>query len=279
MGIRKLISVIALATAAPAVAGTFSIAPIRVDLEAGQLIEALTVRNESGEQPVVIQAQIFAWSQTDGQDALAETRDLIVTPAVFTVAKQAQQIVRVAVRQKVKTKRELTYRLILKEVPPATETPAFTGLQLALRLSIPVFVAPRTRVSPLLQWHSNWLPDGSLEVTARNEGAAHAQVINFTVQAKDSSATVRSPQFKYVLPGSEVSWRWSPSTNEPSLSALKRSALTLRGVSDQGNISVDLRTDGASSCALRRAAPRRRLWCCALVCSSSARCLPRSRRS
>src|SRR5262245_10806237 len=95
----RLIAMTALATALPAVAGTFSISPVRVELSAQQRTEALTVRNESADREVVVQAQAFEWTQRDGQDSLTETRDVIVTPPVFTLAANAQQIVRVAVRK------------------------------------------------------------------------------------------------------------------------------------------------------------------------------------
>jgi fimbrial chaperone protein len=82
-----------------ATAGTFSISPVRVELSTQRRTEALTVRNEAADREVVVQAQTLLWSQQDGQDKLLETRDLVVTPPVFTLPPNSQQIVRVAVRR------------------------------------------------------------------------------------------------------------------------------------------------------------------------------------
>lgn len=243
-----LITLIALAAAGPAAAGSFSISPIRADLSARQRTEALTVRNESADQQVVVQASVVAWSQADGQDVLTDTRDVIVTPPVFTMAPNAQQIVRVAVRRQADPKRELTYRLILQEVPPEASR-NFTGLQVALRLSLPVFVAPLESSAPDLRWSAAWRSDGSLEVSAQNAGNINSQIVDFTIEPKQlpkgvASAALKNSVVKYVLPGSTMSWRLPPPADAPALAALKQGPLTLRGLSDRGEFSVDLSTDG-----------------------------------
>jgi fimbrial chaperone protein len=238
-------ALIALATAAPAVAGTFSISPIRVELSAQQRTEALTVRNEESKE-VVVQAQAMTWTQSDGHDVLNETHDVIVTPPVFTLAANSQQIVRVAVRAAPDAKRELNYRLILQEVPQAAAK-NFAGLQVALRLSLPIFVAAQSKSSPDLTWASSWQTDGSLQITAKNQGTAHAQIIDFTVLPKDApaaSATMRNSVVKYVLPGATVTWSLQPPADPQQATSLKQSALTLHGASDQGEISADLSAAG-----------------------------------
>jgi len=242
-GLFGLIALTALATATTAVAGTFSISPIRVDLSAQQRTEALTVRNEASDKEVVVQAQAFEWSQKDGQDVLTATHDVIVTPPVFTLAPNAQQIVRVAMRRTPDAKRELSYRLILQEVPP--EAPKnFTGLQVALRLSLPIFFAPQSKAAPELTWSSAWQADGSLQVNAKNSGNAHLQIIDFNVQAKPADVTLKNSVVKYVLPDATTSWTLQAPANSPPLKTLRQSTLTLRGVSDRGEIAADLGTAG-----------------------------------
>jgi len=232
-----------LATAVPAVAGTFSISPIRVELSTQQRTEALTVRNEAGDKEVVVQAQAFVWSQQDGEDVLTETRDVIVTPPVFSMSPNSQQIVRVAVRRAADAKRELSYRLILQEVP--AEAPKnFTGLQVALRLSLPIFVAPQVKAAPELSWSSVWKEDGSLQVTAKNQGNAHLQVIDFAVQAKPADVTLKNSVVKYVLPGATMSWTLQAPAQSPATPILQKSALTLSGASDHGEITADLTAAG-----------------------------------
>ncbi len=109
---------------------------------------ALTVRNDDRE--VLVQAEVMLWEQVDGEDRLTPTRDLLVSPAVFTLPPNGSQLVRVALRNPpADTTRELSYRLILQEVPQPAN-PDFTGLQVTLRLSVPVFVAAQERPDPRL---------------------------------------------------------------------------------------------------------------------------------
>ena len=89
-----------LALSAPAVAGSFSISPLRVDFTATSSTAALTVRNEEA-APVVVQTQGLGWSQEGGQDALAPSRDLLISPAVFTLQPGGSQLIRVALRRNV----------------------------------------------------------------------------------------------------------------------------------------------------------------------------------
>ena len=119
MNLRRNISawagLAALLALSPAFAGTFTISPLRVDFADATGMAVLTVRNEDA-TPVVVQTQGLAWSQEAGQDALAPSRDLLISPAVFTLQPGGSQLVRVALRRKVDPARELTYRVLLQEV-------------------------------------------------------------------------------------------------------------------------------------------------------------------
>ena len=109
----------------------------------------------------MVQTQGLAWSQEGGQDALTPSRDLLVSPAVFTLPAGGSQLVRVALRRNVDPARELTYRLLLQEVPQAA-SPDFNGLQIALRLSVPVFVEPLAPATPQIAWVATRGTDGKL---------------------------------------------------------------------------------------------------------------------
>ena len=102
MSLRKLMpvlaGVVASLAATAAMAGTFTISPLRVDFAGQTTTAALTVRNEDA-SAVVVQAQGMAWSQAGGQDALDLSRDLLISPAVFTLPPGGSQLVRVALRR------------------------------------------------------------------------------------------------------------------------------------------------------------------------------------
>ncbi len=88
---------------------------------------------------------------------------------------------RVALRHDPDPNRELAYRLLLTEVPQSTDK-NFTGLRVALQLSLPVFIKPAAAATPSLAWHGLWQADGTLSVTASNSGAAHLQISDFSLQ-------------------------------------------------------------------------------------------------
>ena len=223
-----------LAAASTAAAGSFSISPIRVELSSRSRTQVLTVRNEE-DRPVVVQLRTLEWLQVDGQDRLEATRDLLATPPLFTLPARGQQVVRIATRRAPQPGRELDYRLLIEEVPQAAAAD-FTGLQVALRLSLPVFVQPEPAARGSLGWSAAWLADGRLQLRAHNTGNAHVQVLDFDVQPVGADQPVlHNSAARYLLPGSGSEW-----TLELPRAAVRFSALRLRGASDQGDFTAEV---------------------------------------
>src|SRR5438477_9461299 len=167
MGKRILPAVGMLVLAAPAWSSTFNISPIRAELTAAHRTEALTLMNAE-DTPVVVQVHVVSWSQISGSEQLEDTREVLVTPPVLQIPANGQQIVRVALRRDPDRAQELTYRVIFEEVPQAAPRD-FTGLRVALRLSVPIFVAPvQGKAQSQVVWESRWLPNGQLELAATN---------------------------------------------------------------------------------------------------------------
>ncbi len=219
----------------PASAGAFSISPLRVDLSRAAPTAALTVRNED-EAEVVVQVETLQWSQADGQDVLDPTRDLIASPAVFTLPARGSQLVRVALRREPDARRELSYRLVVQEVPPAPG-PDFMGLQVALRMSLPVFVAATAPSPPRLEWSAAREPDGALAVTARNLGDTHVRVLGFTAfPAGGTTGAFDQPVATYVLPGQSHRWRFGDGAATGAIAPHYQ----LRGRTDAGEFTAEL---------------------------------------
>ena len=204
--VHALLAVLAAAAPlAPAAASTFNISPIRAELAAGHRTEALTLTN-ADDQPVVIQIRVVGWSQQGGEEQLDATRELLATPPVLQIAPNSEQIVRIALRRESDPTRELTYRVIFEEVPQAAPKD-FVGLRVALRLSVPVFVAPsRGHAKADTSWEAHWLVGGKLEVDATNHGTGHLQVTDFDLRLTGAAADLHGVTAKYVLPGSRMSW-------------------------------------------------------------------------
>ena len=222
-----------LAAACPAAAGTFSIAPVRIELAGSERTAVLTVHNDDA-APLVVQVSTLNWTQAGGEEANAPTRELLATPPVFTLPPNGEQIVRVALRREPDATRELDYRLLLAEVPQAADK-NFTGLRVALRLSIPVFVKAANSAAAQLRWSAHWLPDGGLSVSATNDGLTHQQVSDFTLHFAGSEALARGVVSRYVLPGSTVTWKIAPPA-----AVTHDAAIHIQGASDQGDFQADV---------------------------------------
>jgi fimbrial chaperone protein len=191
--------------ATQAFAGSFQVNPIRVEMTKGATTAAITVRND-GEDAVVVQSSVVAWSQDNGQDVYAQTTEALVTPPIMTVSPGGEQIVRVGLRRGPDPQRELAYRLYLQEVPPPPK-PGFTGLQVALRVGLPVFVAPAAAAIRRLEWSVQIGPDGKPRLTAQNTGNTHVQVTDFELGlAGGGDPVMHESTLAYILPGQRRVW-------------------------------------------------------------------------
>jgi len=235
----SLLAMGVLAAADEAAASTLSVAPIRVELSSAARTAVVTVRNQ-GDAPVVVQARPAAWSQRDGEDRLEDTRDLLVTPPLFTIPAKGQQVLRIALLRESDASRELDYRLVLSEVPPAVAAET-TGLRVALRITLPVFVGAQARATADLAWNHRWLPDGSLQVEAQNHGSAHIQILDFDVHsAEPGGSSVHSETARYLLPGTVAHWQLHPGSGFG-----RPTQLVIQGHSDAGDFTVTSGPDAA----------------------------------
>lgn len=186
--------------AAPARAGSFQINPIRVDLGPGQASQTLVVRND-GSEPLVVQSSVQAWTQEDGQDVHAPTSEALVTPPIAQIAPGGEQVLRVGLRRAPDATRQLTYRLFVQEVPgpPAANV---TGLQVALRVSLPVFVAPVAAARRDVAWSVARGGAGEVALIVENRGNVHVQVLDLALHAPGGEAPLaRQAHVAYVLAG------------------------------------------------------------------------------
>jgi fimbrial chaperone protein len=198
-------------------AGSFSVNPVRVTLSAKQPVAAITVRNNATE-PAVVQLETSAWSQDQGKDVLVPTSEVLATPPIFTVAPGKTQILRVGLRRPASAAGEITYRLVLREVPP--QAPPASGLRVALLISMPIFVVPAATVAPTLAWRATKAADGQIRVHVTNSGNAHVQLSKIDLALADGGKTLGSRAVaEYVLPGNTRSWLVK--TTSPAASGAK----------------------------------------------------------
>ena len=221
-----------------AFAGTFQVTPVRVELSAQQATAALTVSN-NGSEAVVVQLQTSAWAQENGNDQYSSTDDLIATPPIFTIQPGANQIVRVGMRRRPDASTELSYRLYLQEVHPAP-APGFRGLQMALRIGIPVFVQSTNKATPDLTWTIEKIARDRLKVVARNKGKAHLQVTDFNLTLPGQDHPLAAQQVSsYLLPMQERGWTL---TIDPA-QRLNAASVHVTAFTDAGKLEADVNLD------------------------------------
>lgn len=202
--IFSLVALFSLLLSAPVSAGQFSVNPVRVQLTPDSRIAVMRVTNQDS-APVTLQLKTLAWSQPDNTDVLADTRDFLATPPLFTLAPGQEQIVRVGLRHTPSSSIEQPYRLIFEEVLPPAEA-GFQGLRVALNISIPVFVTTteKTAASPI--WSLRRQGKGVV-LHVNNRGTAHMQLRGITLHTPPLTQPAAQIEGNfYVLPGQSRHW-------------------------------------------------------------------------
>jgi fimbrial chaperone protein len=183
----------ALFAVSDALAGSFSVAPVRLDVRVPRRAVSFEVQN-SGDRAAQIQVERYRWiADKGGDDQLEATEDVIATPPIFTLSPGQKQIVRVLVFSALDPAREGTYRVILQETP--LNDPLPNAVQALLRISMPLFITPRG-AKPNIAWTAE--RDGERwSLTMENVGNAHAEIIAVRTAAGESIDKARG----YLLPG------------------------------------------------------------------------------
>lgn len=187
--------------AAPSVAGSLEIGPIRVQMIGSERTATLTIRN-SDATPITVQIRTVDWTQPGGADVYTPSSILMVSPPLVTLAPGESQVIRLVIENMPEASHERAFRLIVDELPvSAGALPA--GVVTALRVLVPVFVTPSTESRARLRWEAKQEGD-SLTVTAINEGPARERLIN--LQVSSGGRPVGDPLEGYVLSGGRRSW-------------------------------------------------------------------------
>jgi fimbrial chaperone protein len=177
-------------------AGSLRVAPTRLDLSPDQRTVALTVTNTGG-VPTLLQIESKRWSQQTGLDEYTPADDLIVSPPIFTLEPGAEQIVRIARRDRRAPGVQLAYRLFVQEVLTPGNTSS-RELNMVLRIGLPVFTTPASAPEPMLLW-SLRCSDGSPPILiVSNRGGQAVRIDELDVQGASGGHTEHAI---YVLAG------------------------------------------------------------------------------
>jgi fimbrial chaperone protein len=182
-----------------AFAATFSVTPVRIYMKPQDRAVAVTITNDS-DAPVLLQADVYTWSQkADGTDETTLTEDLILSPPIIKLAPKGRQVVRLARIKPPDASRQLTYRMILREVPEAAAAKDKIQVAIALALSMPVFITPAPAKRELACDAASG-DAGTLNVACANKGSAYAQVREILIK-QGEQVLGRFEGGAYILPG------------------------------------------------------------------------------
>lgn len=95
---------------------------------------------------------------------------------------------------------QLTYRLIVREIPEAAPPPDGLNVQVALALSLPVFISP-FNAQARLDCSLNRQSPEVLEVWCENLGSAYAQPREITLTDSTGKDLIKLEPAAYILPG------------------------------------------------------------------------------
>lgn len=161
---------------------------------------AVTITNESDEA-MVMQADIYVWKQKpDGADELVPSEDLFLSPPIIKLPGKSRQVVRLARIQPMKSEQQLTYRMIVREIPEARPAKDKMQLQIALAFSMPVFITP-PEAKNKLDCTVERTAANSVNAICENLGNAYAQPLDFTLANQAGDMLASRNTGGYILPG------------------------------------------------------------------------------
>jgi fimbrial chaperone protein len=195
--------------AAGATAASLDVNPVRIDLAPAARSAELKLTNMSSE-PLSVQVDVRQWTQDfDGAEQLAATRTLLAVPPIVTIPPGERQVVRIGQLGAPAEDVEKTFRVLVTELAGTPAPNGGTGLDMRLRLSIPVFVAPVARhaAADIAVEDVASSEDGT-RVTLHNTGNAHAKIERIDIRndgewSELPAETVSS--VRYLLPDARAS--------------------------------------------------------------------------
>lgn len=209
--------------------GSLQLSPLRLSLSDLSSVTTLTVKNR-GNSPSLVQIELFKWTQKDGVDYFEPTRDVLVSPPVFTIKPDGEQILRAVIRRKSDANQELTYRLFIREVQDQARPAADNSIKVLLNISIPIFIQPTNAPKQQLIWTVQNVSPDKISLKLNNTGSQHIQIKSFQLQSADE-VIVAENKMSYVLPGTSTEWQLVIKSH------VIKSPIVINAITDNGELS------------------------------------------
>jgi fimbrial chaperone protein len=222
------------------IANTVSVAPARLMLSDKQTSANITVSN-TGSASMVVQIETMQWSQAEGREILDLSTAMLANPSTFTLPANGKQVVKVNLKRPPDQRKELTYRIVLREVPPPDRA---DEPRLPPKASMPAFISPNgANAAPALQWRAMRVNDG-IRLVAYNTGNAHVQMGPIDVaHAASGKPLATYATDEYLLPNDSRTWNLN-SKSAPAVGTLLRVSSQTDAGAVQSDVALETESAG-----------------------------------
>lgn len=238
-------------------AAEIGIMPVAVQLDKGTTRTTLSLVNQ-GQEAVTMQAETVTWGRTAAESDQPSDA-LVINPLIFTIAPGQTQILRIGLRTPPDPLKEITYRLVLRELPTAVlpeQADTATRVRVLMAMRVPVYVAP-VETARKEEWQLSSDARGNLVVQVHNSGNVHYRVGKLNLRlgdAREGAVVASANESALLFPGEQRSITLlpeSPAGAAPPGAAAKaaprplRGAVTLEAFTDRGvqYMALDARGD------------------------------------
>jgi fimbrial chaperone protein len=188
---------------ASAYAASLRVSPTSLEMVAPETAGVITLTNE-GQRPVDVQIRVFRWTQSDGEDHLEPTGDVVVSPPFTSLPANKDYAARVLRLKRQPVAKEEAYRIVVDELPDPSRKRAGT-VSLVVRYSIPVFFKSEDASPPQVAW-SVVKSKGGLVLTAHNTGDTRLRLADVRLLQGSHFVAGHKGLVGYVLGGASTHW-------------------------------------------------------------------------
>ena len=190
-------------------ASAFTVNPIRITLSGKDKSALLSLQSQSSEE-LRFKVSIKSWSQSpQGEMQLADTKDIVVFPALLTLGPKEERKLRVGATVPPGAA-EKTYRVFVEELPAlrAPQTATKSEVKVLTKMGIPIFIQPaKPQVAGAVQGMA--VAKGKLSFTVKNTGNVYFLIQSVKVKAVDGKGGTtfeKSVEGWYLLAGGTRVW-------------------------------------------------------------------------
>jgi fimbrial chaperone protein len=160
---------------------------------------------ELGVDAAAAQVRVFAWSQQGGQDRLAPTSDIVLSPPIVRIPVGGEQVIRLVRQGPPPAGRDQTFRVVVDELPDKSR-PNAAFIAFRMRYVLPLFVRDAVAKPPALSCRIERQGENAA-LTCANSGGRAAQLGATNLHGAAGEKYELSPGlFGYVLPASIRRW-------------------------------------------------------------------------